>query len=709
MAMKLNLYTKKPFFKLVSIGLILLFAVNVFNYDAAEGLSPWCGLQSGPVRRDIQAGLWKESFIYATDAKQKQILSQNHTDVVPYSGGKFLVSEDLKNDNLKLLRSVIREQTSVIMRIMAEKEPDRYKTIREAVLSRQDVVHAYSNILPGDKKPIFMSDPLLLNDILSRAFEILVLLRGQMICPRELTVEEIYFINTINSVISGNCDTLFTGIFWDWYCRQIEIRVACANGQKFYQDADAGQSVTEFPCEYKIAPGKLSVNVKFKLKSPFSSRKFIDDRARECECDLDPAPKPGENYDIRDETFSVYIPKNYDRKNPPGVIVWIPGDSDYGFPPREWLKLMKKYNLIWVGANKSGNKWSLYKRFGLALDAIHNISQTVKINENNVYMTGFSGGGRCSSMISSLLSAFPMEDGSVKKIFSGGLFMCGVNDPFKGRTEISDLIKTQNRFVFLTGDNDINLEDTQENMMEWIDFIFSDHPDLEARVKTAEEWLAAGKKRFKIKNVTYIQVPDMRHNGIFKPENIGYYEYALQSLLTVPGRKPLPQAPVPYEADTSPARDTKNKPDDKGSMKFDRTDGRLKGGYQGTLAIKIGDIGKNALRLKRSGESLILYADDILRNTAVLDMAPSIKRMFREYNILKGGKVIIFAGDKDNAAILNKLLSGEKQGIEIITITREELGYPKNTNKGDADQAKDIIRYARARGAKDILALIKGP
>jgi hypothetical protein len=44
-----------------------------------------------------------------------------------------------------------------------------------------------------------------------------------------------------------------------------------------------------------------------------------------------------------------------------------------------------------------------------------------------------------------------------------------------------------------------------------------------------------------------------------------------------------------------------------------------------------------------------------------------------------------------------------------MTITRSELETHKNLNGSEAKEVESIVELARARGAKDVLALIKGP
>ena len=111
-----------------------------------------------------------------------------------------------------------------------------------------------------------------------------------------------------------------------------------------------------------------------------------------------------------------------------------------------------------------------------------------------------------------------------------------------------------------------------------------------------------------------------------------------------------------------------------------------------------------------NGQSVILYAEDIFDSGAMIDLESAVNKMFTEYKILEGGKIIIFAREELNAIALAHMIKRSGPDIDVITITREELYRIKpDAAKGEAREAKAVIEYARTKGAKDILALIRGP
>lgn len=171
-----------------------------------------------------------------------------------------------------------------------------------------------------------------------------------------------------------------------------------------------------------------------------------------------------QRYEISDHTFEVVVPETYDGERPFGVLVWV-SPMDSGRAPPKWLATLEKHNLIWIAANDSGNERGLGVRFGLALDAVHNIKQLYNIDDARIYVSGFSGGGKCASMLGMI---YP-------EVFQGAIAMGGVGfyrrvalpdkkDMFYPPTfdrparKMLDLARNKGRMVLLIGDQDFNYE-----------------------------------------------------------------------------------------------------------------------------------------------------------------------------------------------------------------------------------------------------------
>ena len=204
------------------------------------------------------------------------------------------------------------------------------------------------------------------------------------------------------------------------------------------------------------------------------------------------------DYDLANESFEVHVPPGYTGKEPYGLIVWV-NAGPTGNVHQPWVGVLDEHKLIWVGANNSGNSRNGRIRLGLALDAASYMPTAFNVDRGRVYVSGNSGGGRCSSMLG---IAYP-------DYFTGGSYtIIGCN--FYRRVVVSaasgskgaefyeasfkkpaerlwDLAAKERRHVFLTGENDAN------------------------RLQTELNYKAAKKDGFK--HVTYIEVPGMGHQA----------------------------------------------------------------------------------------------------------------------------------------------------------------------------------------------------
>lgn len=168
---------------------------------------------------------------------------------------------------------------------------------------------------------------------------------------------------------------------------------------------------------------------------------------------LPPVPEPGIRYDITKEPFDANVPASYDGTVPYGLIVHI--DSGKTGNPYVYKDLMGPHHLIWVGSAASDNDRPGIVRCCLALDAVWNMTHRYRIDPKRIFICGLSGGGRCASM-----TAVTYAD-----VFTGGaIYMVGCNRfelPDEHQLGISLLKPAQEHaFVFCTGSNDFNHEDT---------------------------------------------------------------------------------------------------------------------------------------------------------------------------------------------------------------------------------------------------------
>jgi hypothetical protein len=240
------------------------------------------------------------------------------------------------------------------------------------------------------------------------------------------------------------------------------------------------------------------------------------------------------DYKLPEESFEVYVPADYTGEKPFGLLVFS-NPHPSGRPPQNYVPLLDKYHLIYVGANKAGNDRFVRLRMGMAIDAAANMRARYKIDPDRVYVSGISGGGRVASLLGV----------GFADIFRGGFYIIGCdfyheeksveqNGFFKRSynvppARIYNLARKQSKHVFLTGDNDGNREQTQ--------------------------LYYNGFKRDGFEHITYLQVPGMGHQA----PNAEWFEKGLTALdepiaaPTVAKPAAVPPKAAPRPAATAPA------------------------------------------------------------------------------------------------------------------------------------------------------------
>jgi len=148
--------------------------------------------------------------------------------------------------------------------------------------------------------------------------------------------------------------------------------------------------------------------------------------------------------------WQLYVPGHYEAEKPAGLLVFI-SPTDSGGPPGIYKSLLDEHNLIWIGANGSGNRVRVARRVSLALLAAALADREYRIDSARVYVAGFSGGGRTASELAP----------EYAQLFRGAIYICGVN--FWGGRKPAHLDQVrQNRYVFVTGSRDFNRAETRK-------------------------------------------------------------------------------------------------------------------------------------------------------------------------------------------------------------------------------------------------------
>jgi dienelactone hydrolase len=148
-------------------------------------------------------------------------------------------------------------------------------------------------------------------------------------------------------------------------------------------------------------------------------------------------------------SFQVYLPDN-ESTEIPGVFVYV-SPMKTGRIDSRWREVMDQQNLIYIAADRSGNKIPTIRRMVLATLAVQALGQEHEFDTDHISISGFSGGGRVASR---LATQYP-------EVFTGAIYICGVDFWKKDQTPRVERL-VQNRFVFLTGSRDFNRQETRQ-------------------------------------------------------------------------------------------------------------------------------------------------------------------------------------------------------------------------------------------------------
>jgi len=127
---------------------------------------------------------------------------------------------------------------------------------------------------------------------------------------------------------------------------------------------------------------------------------------------------------LGEELMWVRLPAGYDPNVASGVVVWC-SPMDQWRIPEQFFGVLDELNLIACGFDNAGNDrrtrdgrtHGIADRLQLMLDAAQTCRARFNVDEGRVYMTGFSGGGRVSSI---MVLAFP-------EIFAGAVPIVGLD------------------------------------------------------------------------------------------------------------------------------------------------------------------------------------------------------------------------------------------------------------------------------------------
>lgn len=102
--------------------------------------------------------------------------------------------------------------------------------------------------------------------------------------------------------------------------------------------------------------------------------------------------------DLSQERFHVRLPTSYDPRRPAGLLVWS-SPSPRGGIPNVFHAALDELYFVCVGIDNAGNDRDVPDKFQLIFDAVANARQRYHIDDERIYITGMSGGGKVSSIL----------------------------------------------------------------------------------------------------------------------------------------------------------------------------------------------------------------------------------------------------------------------------------------------------------------------
>ncbi len=151
------------------------------------------------------------------------------------------------------------------------------------------------------------------------------------------------------------------------------------------------------------------------------------------------------------------------------------------------------------------------------------------------------------------------------------------------------------------------------------------------------------------------------------------------------------------------------------AVKVDRAEAkRALAGFTGTLASPFSeDIARRMSEacgifsgVEGSGQSIILYADDILESAIMVDIEDTARRILSSSGMFRGGKIVIYSRDPLKGELLADELRKGAVGLSIEMIDSKTYGV-QDAFTDEVKEARWLLSKARARGAVDVAAVIK--
>jgi len=192
-------------------------------------------------------------------------------------------------------------------------------------------------------------------------------------------------------------------------------------------------------------PKDVAVSAPSRLDWEFAVRGFGPEAAQ--------LPK---GYDSKKQKYQLYVPKTYAKTKAWSLIAFIsPGNGPTGWSNLQ--KVCEKEGILFCSPYQAGNEVQPGLRTRIILDMVDDVRRNYRIDPDQTYLSGFSGGGRMSCAIGFALP----------EIFAGVMPVCGTNSP-SGLTYLRHRLVDRVSVAFVTGEKDFNRKENEEWMAPYV-------------------------------------------------------------------------------------------------------------------------------------------------------------------------------------------------------------------------------------------------
>lgn len=200
-----------------------------------------------------------------------------------------------------------------------------------------------------------------------------------------------------------------------------------------------------YPLVAFAQPKDVTVSAPTRLDWEFACRGFGPDAAQ--------LPK---GFDSKKQKYQLFVPKTYAKTKAWPLIIFISPSNG----PSGWSNLQKvceKEGTLFCSPYAAGNDVAAGLRTRIILDMVDDVRRNYRIDPDQTYIGGFSGGGRMSCSI-----GFAMPE-----IFAGVMPVCGTNPP-GGLTYLRHRLVDRVSVAFVTGEKDFNRKENEEWMAPYL-------------------------------------------------------------------------------------------------------------------------------------------------------------------------------------------------------------------------------------------------